>query len=1129
MYNDDLSEVFTLEDIMKEFGSGAVSTPTVPTPAVTPSAPVPEQFAPAPAPAVPMPKKGTVPFQTSRLPKISQEDLDRIELEQTQMFQPIKEQPVTEIPYKKATRKERKAAKAAEKEATRRAREAEKEAALEAKWAAKEAKQAARKGRKAAPAEGQTTVVPVMKTSALQARPEMPMPAPINQTLQNNEPEDELEAIIREFSAQPVPATPVMSVVSPDQEPAAEPITEPVAKESVVILPNEVEMDQATVEPAQEAEADLAPEEESSSIAEEAGITEEAPAASQADLAEPGMVNVAELEACVAEAAAEMELPEKEIPAEDSIVEKIPDPIHTAPTAPEPVPQPRPSRHQAAAQSAAEIGLMSDSELDAIIREFSDEPVSTYHQQSRLEALEQTLQDDLRINQSSDFFEEQFGGYAGPQPDPNEAAEPEETGFFAKLKKMLEDPDKELAAEMKAAEAEEQTAAADTDTQPEPEVALPADTAEDATVSAPDTPVEKSGFTLEIPENAEPGVPFTLYIPNEHISIPEDGAPNAETPTAHMERKPKRTSVPFSTAQKKSNSQILDEMGLDENDVDEELFPRRKKKAKKPPVAETPILTAQEGCQKYGKQLKAQKLNVQLGGILALVAFALTAYYSLDWQFIGFLANGAIVGWILNILLVGSCLVCMDVIRTSITAAKNRQFGLDILTGLAALVSLLDGVIGAIHGRVPYCATASVLLWLALWARYLQAEGMYRTMKVLDKNGVFQGIVRSENVHHGKAALFTDEVTEEEFMDHINQTPLSEQVLQIYTPLAALLTLILALVAAIKGNANFLQAWTPMLLAAVPASGLLCYSRTFAVLAKRLAKRGAALCGWYGACAMGNQAAVLLRDEDLFPNGMMEPNGVKSFNGYTGNYVVGYAAAVLNKAGSGLAPILESLLARDGGRQMHVDAIRLYENGGIGGKFGNDAILVGTLGFMRRMGVHMNPEAKVKRATYVSVNGELAGLIAIRYGASNAVKDALGILTRSGRTKPVMATCNVSITPKLLKQKFRIEPDRVEFPDLRERAELAARSADPDSTICAVMSKVHLATFADAAVGGRILQTVVKVGLIMAIISGLIGIAVLGVLSLTGAIAGLSAAYLLLFDLIWLIPVMLLTGWTKNY
>ena len=1120
MYKDGPSEVFTLEDIIKEFGSGSVSASPAP---AAPAAPIaPEETAPVTPAAKPMPQKGTIPFQTSRLPKIPPEELARIEMEQTQLFRPMKEpETVAETPVK-PSRKERKAAKAAEKEANRRAREAKKEAAAEAKWAAKEAKRAARKQPVAAEPVSPVPAAPAVEKSAPEQH-QQTAAAPV-------EPVDPLDAIIREFSAKPA-APAVMTAPEPQKD---EPVPVPAAKEEITVPAEDI----PTVESHEEVPEQSIPV-AADTVMEEAPVSEEAyngtpgdsgeedttvspaePKVSIADQAEPGMVNVEELKANFAAAAAQVELPKQEETEEPIIVEKIPDPVHTAPAAPDLPQKPRPSRHQAADQSAAEMGLMSDSELDDIIQEFSAEPASTYQQHERLAALEQVLQEDLRMNQSSDFFEEQFGGYAGPRPDPNDIAEPEQPGFFAKLKKMLEEPEESTEVSRQDVSAEASAA--------------PEAPAEDTTPDMPTEaqPTSSSGFKLEIPDDIQPGVPFTLNIPAENIPT----EPIAETQTAEPETKSekapaKRAAVPFQTkAQPVADAQILDEMGLDdEDDDDEEFFPIRRKKPKKPPVEEAPILTARDGCQKYGSQLKGMKLKVQLSGIVALIAFALTAYYSLDWQFIGFMANGAVMGWILTLLLILSGVICQSVIRDTIAAAQNKQFGLNTLTILAALVSLIDGIIAAIHGRVPYCATASVLLWLSLWGQSLQAEGMYRTMKVLEKNGVHSGIVRSENVYHGKAALFTDDVTEEDFMDHIRKTPLSEQVLQIYTPLAALLTLILAVVAAIQGKANFMQSWAPMLLAAVPVSGLLCYSRTFAVLTKRLAKRGAALCGWYGACALGNNAAVLLRDEDLFPNGMMEPNGVKSFNGYTGNQVIGYAAAVLGKAGSGMAPVLNSLLERDGGRHMQADAIRLYENGGIGGKFGSDAILVGTLGFMRRMGVHMNPEAKVKRATYVSVNGELAGLIAMRYGASSGVKDAMGILTRSGRTKPVMATCNVSITPKLLKQKFRIEPNRVDFPDLRERAELAARSADPDSTICAVMTNAHLATFADAAVGGRILQTVVKVGLIMAIISGLIGICVLGVLSLTGAIAGLSAAYLLLFDLIWLIPVMLLTGWTRSY
>ena len=857
-----------------------------------------------------------------------------------------------------------------------------------------------------------------------------------------------------------------------------------------------------------------------------------------------------------AESAEPAEPVEEPSPA-DALAEEVPDaPADAAPEAaleptPAPTPEapakklakpespaPRPTRRQAAAMSAAEMGLIDDAELDAIIEEFGSKRPPRYSEQERLATLEQNLRSDLGSAPSMDFFEQQFGGYTDPTAQPITPDTPAVTDSFFASESASESP---------------------TEPAPEPESA-PAERPEDPGEIPAEKPKRRRGLSWlfgapdEEEEDDNPGAAEAAQQPENPAAVkaPEDPAaldaqPMEESGPAEAPvekpapRRRRRATVPFQTSRlpRQTRCRRLAMRQICRKIWKTSWSTRRQQRTmhpcicpswakRKPPPAPEPTLTAHEGCQRYAKRLRHSDLWVKLAGALACLALFFSAYYSLDWNFIAPLSQITSIAWCVNVLLVLSALVCRDVIRTAIASAKRKQFDLNFLTSLASLVALVDGVIAARH-RVGYGATACILLFLAQWGLQLQRQGMFRTLRVLDKNEITTGIVRSENVFHNKAALFVADCTPEEFMAHVEKPSLSAQVLQIYTPLAILLTLILAIAAQAKHAAQFLQCWAPMLLAAVPAVGLLCYSRAFATLARRLAKRGAALCGWYGACAIGNRAAVLLHDDDLFPPKACEPNGVKSYNGYTGNQVIGYAQAVLQKAGSGLAACLDALLTQEGGRRMQADAIRLYESSGIGGKFGMDTVLVGTLSFMRRMGVHMSAETKVKRATYVSVNGELAGLIAIRYSTSAQVRDAVGILTRSGRTKPVLATCNVTITPKLLAQKFRIPADRFLFPDLRQRAELAARTADPESTLCAVLAKPHLAAFADAAVGGRILQTVVKAGLLMAIISGLIGICVLGVLSLTGAIAALSASYLVLFDLIWLVPALLLTGWTRSY
>ena len=125
--------------------------------------------------------------------------------------------------------------------------------------------------------------------------------------------------------------------------------------------------------------------------------------------------------------------PESAEPAEepspaDALAEEVPDaPADAAPEAaleptPAPTPEapakklakpespaPRPTRRQAAAMSAAEMGLIDDAELDAIIEEFGSKRPPRYSEQERLATLEQNLRSDLGSAPSMDFFEQQFG------------------------------------------------------------------------------------------------------------------------------------------------------------------------------------------------------------------------------------------------------------------------------------------------------------------------------------------------------------------------------------------------------------------------------------------------------------------------------------------------------------------------------------------------------------------------------------------------------------------------------------------------------------------------------------------------------------------------------------------------
>jgi len=74
------------------------------------------------------------------------------------------------------------------------------------------------------------------------------------------------------------------------------------------------------------------------------------------------------------------------------------------------------------------------------------------------------------------------------------------------------------------------------------------------------------------------------------------------------------------------------------------------------------------------------------------------------------------------------------------------------------------------------------------------------------------------------------------------------------------------------------------------------------------------------------------------------------------------------------------------------------------------------------------------------------------------------------------------------------------------------------------MSKGSFLSYASAVTGGRLLPRAVHSAVAVALIGGILGMALMAVLTYLGAVEAASAANLLLYQLLWLIPGLLITG-----
>lgn len=477
----------------------------------------------------------------------------------------------------------------------------------------------------------------------------------------------------------------------------------------------------------------------------------------------------------------------------------------------------------------------------------------------------------------------------------------------------------------------------------------------------------------------------------------------------------------------------------------------------------------------------------------------------------------------LALLLVQSLLTA-EVFLRGVYQALRLKFDLMSLLTVTVLVTAGDAFFAIPAGRLPFCTVPALMLLFALWSITLEKQAKWRTLKTVLSMDSPVAAVKEEKAWHGLDCIFRREGSLQDFTAMLETPDAAQKTMRIYAPLALIFTAGLAVFAAVQGGSNFLWAWAALLSAALPAGAFLSCARPFAILARRLNRAGAAICGWRGAKLLSGEGGIVIEDADLFPKSNISMNGMKMYSDMPIRQVVGYATAVLQAAGSGLLPLFEEVMKSENGRRYSADSFRQYEGGGLGAEIRGDVVLLGSLPFMRLMGVHVPEGTRVQSAVYISVNQELVGVFALTYAPAATCRAGLQSVLRSPGLTPVLATRDFMITPALVKKRYKISTDRLEFPVVAERARLSSQEAGENGRQGALMARGSFVSFAAAVTGGRQLRRTVHGALVLSVLAGFLGMALMCILTYLDATASASALNLLLYQLLWQVPTLMVTG-----
>ena len=550
---------------------------------------------------------------------------------------------------------------------------------------------------------------------------------------------------------------------------------------------------------------------------------------------------------------------------------------------------------------------------------------------------------------------------------------------------------------------------------------------------------------------------------------------------------------------------------------------RRAERARRREEPERVYPSPEEACAVYAK---VGTLRLRLLLSLLLTAVSAVLLYLGENALGSFDLTGSVRGLsvVMLALLLAQALLAAEILIRGVQQAIRLRFDLSSMMTAAVVLTVLDSFRAIAQERTPLCAVTAFALLLALWSVSLEKQAKWRTLKTVLSMDTPVAAVKEEKAWRELDCVFRREGNLEDFTAMLETPDAAAKAMRIYAPAALTLTFCLALFSAVKGGADFLWSWSVLVAAALPAGGFLACWRPFAVLAKRLHRAGAAVCGWRGAKLLSGDTGIVIRDDDLFPKNNISMNGVKMYSELPVRQVVGYATAVIRAAGSGLLPLFEEMMNSENGWRCSVDSFRQYEGGGLGAEIRGDVVLLGSLGFMKIMGIPLPENVKIQSAVYVSVNGELAGVFALTYGPSAASKSGLQHVVHTPGLLPILATRDFMITPALVKKRFKVSEDRLEFPMVAERTALSAPEAGEHGKQGALMARGSFAAFAAAVTGGRSLRKTVHSSMWVCLLSGVLGMLLLCVLTYLDASGAASAGNLLLYQLLWQVPNLLLTG-----
>jgi cation transport ATPase len=358
----------------------------------------------------------------------------------------------------------------------------------------------------------------------------------------------------------------------------------------------------------------------------------------------------------------------------------------------------------------------------------------------------------------------------------------------------------------------------------------------------------------------------------------------------------------------------------------------------------------------------------------------------------------------------------------------------------------------------------------------------------------------------------------------------SEEVAGKIAPFTTICAILVALIYGFisKDIVGALSAFSLLTAVSIPVCSLMAVNVPMYSLCKKLLRRGTMLCGFQGVKQFCDTSAIMVDAKELYPQGSVVLNSIKSFNEKHLDDSCISAAAVLKEVGSPLAPIFDTAIQESRTVLPDVESVMYEDRLGLVGWVNGERVLVGNRDLMNKYGINV-PEIDFeetyrrqhKQTTFIANSGQLTAMLVTTYRPNVEIAKELQRAEYNGISL-LISTTDCNITSEQIAEDFGVF-----YRSVKVLPTGLGNVCKEVTSVYTEKSRGYLATMgkftqlARALSGSVQMKSNISLAVIIQLIGVILGVLIMSTITLYTGTSILGTVEMLLYTIFWGLATMI--------